>query len=99
MPAPATAEIILVRHGPSAHVERAWLDADGVRRWMIAYDAAEIALHHPPPPARWLWAYWRGTALPGVDPSTPGAPGGWSGDCIYFFLRTSQVGLPHQNLR
>jgi broad specificity phosphatase PhoE len=47
----AQAEIILVRHGPSAHVERAWIDADGVRRWMIAYDAAEIALHHPPPPA------------------------------------------------
>lgn len=45
-----SAEIILVRHGPSAHVERAWLDADGVRRWMITYDAAEIALHHPPPP-------------------------------------------------
>ena len=51
MPAPSTAEIILVRHGPSAHVERAWLDADGVRRWMIAYDAAEIALHYPPPRA------------------------------------------------
>ena len=46
-----TAEIILVRHGPSAHVERAWLDADGLRRWMIAYDAAEIALHAPPPAA------------------------------------------------
>lgn len=44
-------EIVLVRHGPSAHVERAWLDTDGLRRWMIAYDAAEIALHSPPPPA------------------------------------------------
>lgn len=43
-------EILLVRHGRSAHVERAWLDVDGLRRWMIAYDAAEIALHHPPPP-------------------------------------------------
>jgi broad specificity phosphatase PhoE len=51
MPASTAAEIILVRHGPSAHVERAWLDADGVRRWMIAYDAAKIALHSPPPPA------------------------------------------------
>jgi broad specificity phosphatase PhoE len=44
-------EIVLVRHGPSAHVERGWIDADGVRRWMIAYDAAEIALRAPPPPA------------------------------------------------
>jgi hypothetical protein len=44
-------EIVLVRHGPSAHVERGWIDADGVRRWMVAYDAAEIAMHSPPPPA------------------------------------------------
>jgi broad specificity phosphatase PhoE len=51
MRAPTAPEIVLVRHGRSAHVERAWLDADGVRRWMIAYDAAEIARHHPPPPA------------------------------------------------
>jgi hypothetical protein len=32
-------------------VEQAWIDADGLRRWMIAYDAAEIAHHDPPPPA------------------------------------------------
>lgn len=51
MPAGSTTpEIILVRHGPSAHVERGWIDADGLRRWMIAYDAAEIAVHRPPPP-------------------------------------------------
>jgi broad specificity phosphatase PhoE len=43
-------EIVLVRHGRSAHVERGWLDVDGVRRWMAAYDAAAIA-PHPPPPA------------------------------------------------
>lgn len=42
-------EIVLVRHGRSAHAERGWLDAEGLRRWMAAYDAAEIALHHPPP--------------------------------------------------
>jgi broad specificity phosphatase PhoE len=48
---PRRPEIVLVRHGRSAHAERGWLDADGVRRWMAAYDAAEIALHHPPPPA------------------------------------------------
>ena len=42
-------EIVLVRHGRSAHVERAWLNADGVRQWMVAYDAAEIAAHDPPP--------------------------------------------------
>jgi broad specificity phosphatase PhoE len=46
----ATAEIILVRHGRSAHVERAWLDAEGVRRWMRAYDAAGIAPEPPPSP-------------------------------------------------
>ncbi len=44
-------EIILVRHARSAHVERAWLDVHGVRRWMVAYDAAEIVAHDPPPPA------------------------------------------------
>ena len=49
--APAGREIILVRHGRSAHVQRGWLDVDGLRGWMAAYDAAEIALHHPPPPA------------------------------------------------
>jgi broad specificity phosphatase PhoE len=42
-------EIILVRHARSAHVERGWLNAEGVRQWMIAYDAAEIAAHDPPP--------------------------------------------------
>jgi broad specificity phosphatase PhoE len=43
-------EILLIRHARSDHVERGWLDADGLRRWMIAYDAAEIAAHDPPPP-------------------------------------------------
>ena len=45
----SVSEIILVRHARSAHVERAWLNADGVRQWMVAYDAAEIAAHDPPP--------------------------------------------------
>lgn len=44
-------EIVLVRHGRSAHVERRWLDADGIRGWMRAYDAAGIAPELPPPPA------------------------------------------------
>ena len=26
------------------------MDVEGVRRWMVDYDAAEIMLHHPPPP-------------------------------------------------
>jgi len=47
---PRHAEIALVRHGRSAHVESRWLDVEGVRRWMIDYDAAEIAHEHPPPP-------------------------------------------------
>jgi hypothetical protein len=45
-----TRELLLVRHGRSAHVEEGWIDVHGVRRWMTAYDAAEIALHHAPPP-------------------------------------------------
>jgi broad specificity phosphatase PhoE len=43
-------ELILVRHGRSAHIETGWLDVEGVRRWMAAYDAAEIAPEHAPPP-------------------------------------------------
>jgi broad specificity phosphatase PhoE len=43
-------ELLLVRHGRSAHVVTGWLDVHGVRRWMAAYDAAEIALEHAPPP-------------------------------------------------
>ena len=42
-------EIVLIRHGRSTHEQSGWLDVDGLRRWMVAYDAAEIALHHPPP--------------------------------------------------
>ena len=42
-------ELLLVRHGRSAHVETGWIDVQGLRRWMTAYDAAEIALHHAPP--------------------------------------------------
>ena len=40
-----------MRHGRSAHVHTGWVDLHGVRRWMEAYDAAEIAAHHAPPPA------------------------------------------------
>ena len=42
-------ELLLVRHGRSAHVHTGWIDADGVRRWMTAYDAAEILPDHAPP--------------------------------------------------
>ena len=52
MPSPIPAagpELLLVRHGRSAHVETGWIDIAGLRRWMEAYDAAEIARHHPPP--------------------------------------------------
>lgn len=45
----ATPELLLVRHGRSAHVERGWIDVQGVRQWMAAYDAAEIAPDHAPP--------------------------------------------------
>jgi broad specificity phosphatase PhoE len=43
-------ELILVRHGRSAHVVTGWLDVQGVRNWMAAYDAAEISPDHAPPP-------------------------------------------------
>jgi broad specificity phosphatase PhoE len=43
-------ELILVRHGRSAHVVTGWLDVHGVRQWMAAYDAAEISPEHAPPP-------------------------------------------------
>ena len=42
-------ELLLVRHARSAHVETRWIDIDGVRRWMNAYDLAEIAPDHAPP--------------------------------------------------
>jgi broad specificity phosphatase PhoE len=48
---PPAGEIVLVRHGRSAHVERGWLDAAGLRRWMAAYDAAALAPDSSPPPA------------------------------------------------
>jgi broad specificity phosphatase PhoE len=46
----ARGEIVLVRHGRSAHVDRRWLTADGVREWMRAYDAADITPADPPRP-------------------------------------------------
>jgi broad specificity phosphatase PhoE len=46
-----TPRLILVRHGRSAHVERGWLDAEGLARWNQAYDAASITPELPPPPA------------------------------------------------
>lgn len=48
--AAASPELLLVRHGRSAHVQRGWIDIHGVRRWMIEYDAAEISSDHAPPP-------------------------------------------------
>jgi hypothetical protein len=51
MPRPHRApQIVLVRHGRSAHAPRGWVNADGLRRWIVAYDAADIAPHPPPPP-------------------------------------------------
>ncbi|HET9799916.1 MAG TPA: hypothetical protein VFP90_18100 [Gemmatimonadaceae bacterium] len=47
----ADLELLLVRHGRSAHVDAGhWVDVEGVRRWMAAYDAAEIMPDHAPPP-------------------------------------------------
>lgn len=42
--------IVLIRHGRSAHVHReGWIDAEGVRRWREAYDAAGVAQEDAPP--------------------------------------------------
>jgi broad specificity phosphatase PhoE len=41
--------VVLVRHGPSAHIHRGALDRDGVRRWRDAYDAAGIVVDCEPP--------------------------------------------------
>lgn len=44
-------EIILVRHGRSAHVHGGWMDRDGFLRWRAAYEAAGIAAAERPPAA------------------------------------------------
>jgi len=49
-PAPAP-RIVLVRHGRPAHARGGWFDADGVRGWLHAYDAAGLAADDAPPPA------------------------------------------------
>ena len=44
--------IVLVRHGRSAHVPAPadrWVDADGMRRWRVAYEAAGILPDDAPP--------------------------------------------------
>lgn len=43
-------QVVLVRHGHSAHTERAgWIDAAGVERWRESYDAAGILDDSMPP--------------------------------------------------
>ena len=42
--------LVLVRHGRSALATRVgWIDADGVNRWRVEYDAAGIACADEPP--------------------------------------------------
>jgi broad specificity phosphatase PhoE len=43
--------ILLVRHGPSAHIHTGWIDAHGFRAWRTAYEAAGISENAPPPPS------------------------------------------------
>jgi broad specificity phosphatase PhoE len=40
-----------VRHGRSAHAQSGWIDADGLRGWLRAYDAAGLAADQAPPAA------------------------------------------------
>ncbi|HEV2843763.1 MAG TPA: hypothetical protein VG477_02860 [Thermoanaerobaculia bacterium] len=44
------AEIVLVRHGRSAHVHAGWIDLQGFHRWREAYEAAGILAGETPPP-------------------------------------------------
>src|SRR4051812_11704429 len=44
-------QIILVRHGRSAHIHSGWLDHHGVAASLRAYDAAGLAPGEQPPPA------------------------------------------------
>ncbi|HYG61428.1 MAG TPA: hypothetical protein VEL74_02500 [Thermoanaerobaculia bacterium] len=44
-------EIILIRHGRSAHVETGWIDLQGFHRWREAYEAAGILPTEVPPDA------------------------------------------------
>jgi broad specificity phosphatase PhoE len=46
-----TDEIVLVRHGRSAHVHAGWMDRDGFLRWRAAYEAAGIVADDVPPAA------------------------------------------------
>jgi broad specificity phosphatase PhoE len=39
---PSEAQILLIRHGPSAHVPSGWIDTAGFRAWRAAYEAAGI---------------------------------------------------------
>lgn len=42
-------EIVLVRHGRSAHVHAGWIDLQGFHRWREAYEAAGIFAGEMPP--------------------------------------------------
>lgn len=44
-------EIVLVRHGRSAHVQSGWIDVRGFLRWREAYEAAGIDPNDAPPPS------------------------------------------------
>jgi broad specificity phosphatase PhoE len=43
-------EIVLVRHGRSAHVHSGWIDLQGFHRWREAYEAAGLFAGEAPPP-------------------------------------------------
>jgi broad specificity phosphatase PhoE len=42
-------EIVLVRHGRSAHVHAGWIDVHGFHRWREAYESAGILPDEAPP--------------------------------------------------
>ncbi|MBX5484001.1 MAG: hypothetical protein IRZ16_19425 [Myxococcaceae bacterium] len=43
-------ELVLIRHGPSAHVHSGRMDVEGFRRWRAAYEAAGLSVSASPPP-------------------------------------------------
>lgn len=42
-------EIVLIRHGRSAHVHTGWIDLHGFHRWREAYEAAGVLAGEVPP--------------------------------------------------
>jgi broad specificity phosphatase PhoE len=63
-----SSEIILIRHGRSAHVQTAWIDTQGFHRWRDAYEAAGILPTEVPPDEVWERARRAGIVVASTAP-------------------------------